>query len=275
MNPETLLVSEDGQDVIRVGGYLLPAEDFDLARFLRDDLGTTWLHAGGLPSTRRLMDRLQLERGARVADLGCGVGSATRYLARAAGCEVVGLDRDPEMLRRAREATPPAAYPGVSWLQADATSTGLPDGSFDRVLIQSLACFVDKGALFGEVFRLLRPGGLVGINEVTWLQPPGPALERVVCSTICATFHGAMLPGQWCAALERSGLEAVRHEVYKFHAATPYQLVREEGMLSTLGILWRVMTRAELNMRLGAVGELFRNCPDHFGYGLYVARKPA
>ncbi|MCU0841618.1 MAG: methyltransferase domain-containing protein [Thiobacillaceae bacterium] len=275
MNPESLLIEDNGKSVVKVGGFILPAENFNLAKFLRDDLGTTWLHAGGLPSTLRLIEKLDFEPGMRVLDLGCGVGSATRYLARKTGCQVVGVDFDPEMIRRARESTRGSAYANVRYERMDVLHTDFPDASFDRVVIQSVACFNDKPALFREVLRVLKPGGMVGMNEVTWLKPPTPQIEQVMCSTICETFRGAELAGEWVRLLEAAGLHGASAEAHPFNASTAYQILREEGVVNTLRIMWRVLTNPEINMRLSAMSELFRNCPEYFSYGIYTARKPS
>lgn len=274
MNPGMLLVQDQGHESVKVGGFILPAENFDLAKFLRDDLGTTWLHAGGLPSTLRLIQKLDIRPGMQVLDLGCGVGSATHHLARKTGAQVTGVDGDPEMLERARRATTRSLTGKVRYEQMDVTRTTFPDASFDRVVIQSVACFNDKAALFREVARLLKPGGLVGVNEVTWLQPPTPQIERVMCATICETFRGALLSREWLDQLEQAGLEQAVAEVHPFTGATAYQILREEGLANTLRIMWKVLSNPEINMRLSAMSAMFRNCPEYFSYGIYTARRP-
>jgi ubiquinone/menaquinone biosynthesis C-methylase UbiE len=274
MNPESLLVQIDGRDAVKIGGYVLPAEDFNLARFLRDDLGTTWLHAGGITSTMRLIRNLDIQPGMSVLDMGCGVGSAARHLARKFRCQVTGIDFDPEMIRRANEAIQGGDYHNLSFEQMDATRTRFPDNSFDRVVIQSVACFADKTTLFSEAMRVLKPGGFIGINEVTWLKPPTEKLEQVMCATICQTFRGALLARDWVQAMEQVGFVDASYEEHPFNASTPYQILREEGILNTARIMWRVMRNPEINMRLSAMSDFFKKCPEYFSYGLYAARKP-
>lgn len=274
MNPAKFLVDEGGQQVVRIGAYVLPSEDFNLARFLRDDLGTTWLHAGGINGTRQLLDRLDIRNGMTVLDVGCGVGSAMLYVAKRVRCRLIGLDRDAEMLRRARRATPSQVFPQVHYIRADATRIGFAAESVDRVIVQSVACFNDNHALFGEIARILKPGGMVGMNEVTWRQPPTQEIEQVMCATICETFHGARLASGWIDHMRAAGLADATFEIFPFTASTPYQLLREEGLLRTAGIMWRVLRDAELNMRLAAMSGLFSRCPEYFGYGIFTARKP-
>lgn len=274
MNPAQFLVEEGDRQVVKIGAYVLPSEDFNLARFLRDDLGTTWLHAGGIAGTRRLFDRLDIRRGMTVLDLGCGVGSAMFYVAKRVPCRLIGVDKDPEMLRRARLAMPPRVFPDVHCIQGDATRIGFSADSFDRVIVQSVACFNDNDALFGEIARILKPGGMVGMNEVTWRKPPTEEIEKVMCATICETFRGARLARGWVERMQAAGLDEATCEVHAFTASTPYQLLKEEGLVRTAGIMWRVLRDAELNMRLSAMSNLFSRCPEYFGYGIFTARKP-
>jgi SAM-dependent methyltransferase len=274
VNPAQFLVDEGDRQVVKIGGYVLPTEDFNLARFLRDDLGTTWLHAGGIAGTQRLLDQLDIQHGMTVLDLGCGVGSAMLYVAKRVQCRLIGVDRDPEMLRRARRTMPAKAFPEVHYVQADGTRIGFAADSFDRVIVQSVACFNDNEALFGEIARILKPGGMVGMNEVTWRKQPTQTIERVMCATICETFHGARLAQGWIEKMVAAGLDDATHAVYPFTASTPYRILKEEGLVRTVGIIWRVLRDAELNMRLAAMSHLFSRCPEYFGYGIFTARKP-
>jgi malonyl-ACP O-methyltransferase BioC len=95
---------------------------------------------------------------ARVVDLGCGTGILTRLIAqRFAAAEVCGVDISPAMIERARAETEPAGR--ISWQVADAASFA-GEGGFD--LAASSASFHWMGPLarlFGNVTRLLLPGG--------------------------------------------------------------------------------------------------------------------
>lgn len=271
MNPEAMLVTQDDREMVKIGGYVLPAEDFNLARFLRDDLGVSWLHAGGIVSTRQLLQQLDIKPGMRVLDMGCGVGSASRYVASHTGAEVIGIDFDSEMIRRAREAS--GANSSVQFEVMDVLHTSFPDNHFDRVIIQSVACFTEKVPLFREAARVLKPGGMLGMNEVTWLQPPTEKIEKVMCATICETFRGAMQAHEWKDAMLQAGLQEAAHKEYPFDASTPYQILREEGVVNTAKVMWRVFTRPEINMRLSAMSDFFKKCPEYFSYAIYTARK--
>jgi SAM-dependent methyltransferase len=110
-----------------MGRYVLAtgeAADYRL-RLLHDLYG---------PGTRRLLADAGLRPGMRVADLGCGVGMVTALLAELVDPRghVVGIDASAAQLARARERLN-AGGSITSFVEASATDTGLPPGSFDLV----------------------------------------------------------------------------------------------------------------------------------------------
>ena len=115
--------------------------------------------------------------GARVLDVGCGIGGPALYLAGALGCTVVGVTLSAQQAARAAEK---AAAAGLAerteFHQMDALSTGFPDASFDVLwAVESLMHIADREAFFAEAMRLLRPGGRLAI--ATWSQRDGELAE--------------------------------------------------------------------------------------------------
>ena len=274
-NPEELLCVENGREVVRIGGYALPTEDFSMSDFMHNDLDMSWLHPGGIIATERLLARLRLSPQMRVLDLGCGPGQTSRLIARRYGCEVVGIDRDPAMIEEAKARSIGNRFKCIRFEAMDGTKTSFEDQSFDVVIFQSVACFNEKSALFNEVTRLLKPHGQLGFNESTWITPPTPSVQRVTRSTICQTFKDALMAAEWQAAMQSAGLKPTNCETHEFTDMTPYQMLREEGLLKMVKIMWRVLRNPELNMRLSAVSSYFSTYPGYFGYGIYTAERPA
>jgi ubiquinone/menaquinone biosynthesis C-methylase UbiE len=112
-------------------------------------------------------------RGLRVLDLGCGTGRHALRLARA-GARVTGLDLSPGMLQRARAQAADAA---VDFREHDLHAP-LPFGSasFDRIVSGLvLEHLRDLDAFYGEVARVLRPGGAAVLSTIH----PAMALRAV------------------------------------------------------------------------------------------------
>ena len=115
------------------------------------------------PGARRVLLQAGLERGMRVADLGCGVGMTTGLLADLVGPtgHVVGVDASAAQIAEARTRMPPARS-NVSFVEASATCTGLPHGTFDLVYCRFLLIHLtEPERALEEMHGLLRPDGIL------------------------------------------------------------------------------------------------------------------
>jgi SAM-dependent methyltransferase len=120
-----------------------------------------------VPPTRSpldVLDEVLPEGTPLVVDVGCGVGSVVRHLARR-GARAVGVEIAPEPLARARAHEPVG---GERYEQGGAEALPLADGAADVVLFMNSLHHVPGDALdtaLAEAARVLRPGGLADVQE--------------------------------------------------------------------------------------------------------------
>ena len=119
-------------------------------------------------SWREAIQEMANVSGLNILDIGCGGGIYSRALAEMGAAHVTGVDFSQEMLEEARERS--QGYEQVEFVSGNALETGLPGEEYDliveRALIHHLA-LADLESAFREAFRLLRPGGLLLVQDRT------------------------------------------------------------------------------------------------------------
>ena len=156
-------------DVVARMMRALEPEGADLGALTQDDLAPLdQFHSRGLDATLELAGLAGVTGGARLLDVGCGVGGPARTLASRFGCRVTGVDFVAESVRAARELTRSVGLARlVDFQQASALDLPFDDATFDIVWTQHASMNVrDKRRFYAELGRVLRPGGRLAIHDI-------------------------------------------------------------------------------------------------------------
>ena len=106
-----------------------------------------------------------------VLDVGCGIGGASRHLAKGfgVGTDVTGITLSPKQVERATDLAAQQGIPNVNFRVMNALAMEFPDNSFDLVwACESGEHMPDKARYVQEMVRVLKPGGTLVI--ATWCQ---------------------------------------------------------------------------------------------------------
>ena len=127
------------------------------------------MEKGHGPVGKQAIQLMRVPADARVLDVGCGSGWATRLLAGfAINGQVTGIDISDEMIRVARESS--RSLPNVDFEIASAEQLPFPDHEFTHAFsMESLYYYRNIPKALKEIHRVLKPGGLfVAIMDLYW-----------------------------------------------------------------------------------------------------------
>lgn len=118
-------------------------------------------HTHGLAATRELISFGAVRPGGRVLDVGSGLGGPARVLASEKDCQVTGVDLTREFCEVATLLSKLTGLEHVTeFRHGDATALPFEPGEFDLAMtIQIQMNIEDKRRFYGEIFRVLKPGG--------------------------------------------------------------------------------------------------------------------
>jgi len=160
----------------------------------------------------------ELQPGERVLDLGSGGGIDVILSARRVGPtgRAFGLDMTDEMLDLAVRNAAEAGVENVEFVRGTIEAIPLPASTIDVVIsncVINLAA--DKGAVFREIARVLRPGGRVGVSDVVADDGLAPE-QRAERGSYSGCIAGALSFGEYRAGLAAVGLTDI--EIAPTHA---------------------------------------------------------
>jgi ubiquinone/menaquinone biosynthesis C-methylase UbiE len=143
----------------------------------------------------------------KILDIGCGAGWLCGILAdKVPQGQVVGMDVADEMIRRARQRY--ADNPRMMFVVAGAEDIPWDDNFFNHVVsVESAYYWPQPAQVFGEILRVLQPGGVARILINLYKENVYSHQWREKLSTETHLLSGE----EWCKLMEQAGFVAARH----------------------------------------------------------------
>ncbi|MGI8921801.1 MAG: SAM-dependent methyltransferase [Solirubrobacteraceae bacterium] len=206
-------------DLVTDDGRLFFGDSFHLGYF---PTGQETLCEALRAHTDLVTELARIEPGARVLDLGCGIGEPAIRIARTRDCHVTGINASREQVRQGRGLVGAEGLADrVEIRYGNALALDFPDDSFDAIVCLEVAgdiCVTEaaKDRLVAELWRVLRPGGHVGFSDLAFTEAPTRKEDRALRALLYHT--GSELIVDWPAQFTAQGFQLLEHE--DIHEAT-------------------------------------------------------
>lgn len=181
----------------------------------------------------------ELQPGEVVLDLGSGGGIDCFLAARQVGPEgrVIGLDMTPDMIKLARRNAKKIGAANVEFRYGEMEDIPLPDESVDVIISNCVINLSpDKDAVFGEAYRLLRPGGRLSVSDIVVDRELPPSIrDRLDAWAGCVA--GALNESDYLSKIRAAGfkqVEVLSRDYVQVDEATVGEDVR--ALLSETGL---------------------------------------
>jgi len=236
-----------------------------------EDLGIEILHPGGLEITGELSELCHIGKNTKVLDIASGTGESAFYLVQNFGCHVTGIDISDSMIKRARKK---AIDTGIiiKFKKGDAHDLAFDDNTFDVVISECAVSFLNKEQAIGEMVRVVKPGGSVGIHDIYWKESASEHMKSRFAEI--ERERPETLEG-WGDLFRRAGLVDVMMLDRSSLVQSWWEEIKKRiGITGKLKIFFKVFRKWGLsglkNVRESM--EIFQS--QHLGYGIIIGKKP-
>lgn len=173
-----------------------------------------------------------LAEGETVLDLGSGAGFDCFLAANKVGKSgrVIGVDMTPEMLDKARANADQGGYANVEFRLGEIEHLPLADATVDIVISNCVINLApDKGRVFAEALRVLKPGGRIMVSDIVLNQELPEAVRKSVTAYV-GCVAGAEQKETYLAQIEKAGFADIEiHSAKTFSEETVLEYLEGSG----------------------------------------------
>ncbi len=230
-----------------------------------------------------MKELIRPQTGELILDAGCSVGGASLWLAEHTDTRYIGITISDEQIRYAhRFLQQRDLAKRVLFLQRNYFDTGFDDKQFDKIFAIESFCYASPNPLplYQEMYRILKPEGILVIQDGVYLRKPSTDRERVLDQNYCKGFALTAMctPAEMKGALQKAGFKDIElRDTTRAIGPSMQDVDRRANLVRPLRFLLKrvgLVTRAEEDIFLAALHQKEMYDIGLFGHSAFKAKKP-
>jgi cyclopropane fatty-acyl-phospholipid synthase-like methyltransferase len=238
--------------------------------------GKKMLRPGGKVATETLFAWANFQPGETVLELAASFGCSSIALARRFGVKVIGVEKNPDSVARARANIAAAGLTGqVEIVEGDIFHLDKISQQFDWVLAEAILTMQSpsgQAKIVSGICDRLKPGGKFLSHEL--LARSREAEIHKALSEIIHVNANPLSESDWIAVCEKAGLQVEKCQTGPMGLLKVRQIIRDEGFANTVRIFWNVLTQSAVRDRVLAMRRVFYKFDRDLGCIIFCAKKP-
>lgn len=237
--------------------------------------GKKILRPGGKAATRQLFQWAKFQPGETVLELAASFGYSAIALAQQYGVRVVGVEKNPESVARARANIQAAGLTEqVQVIEGDIFHLEQISGQFDYVLAEAILTMQSlpgKTKIIQGIGDRLKPGGRFLSHELL-----AHGREEEIHQALAAAIRVNSTPlseAGWFGLCEAAGLHIVHHKTGAMGLLNPGRIIQDEGLSDALKFFWNGWTQPKVRDRLLTMRRVFNHYKHDLGYIVLCAER--
>jgi predicted O-methyltransferase YrrM len=237
--------------------------------------GKKILRPGGKTATEQVFKWAEFKPGETVLELAASFGYSAIALAKRYGVRVVGVEKNPESVARARANIQAAGLESqVQVIEGDIFHLEQISGQFDYVLAEAILTMQSipgKTKVLQGIHDRLKPGGKFLSHELL-ANDQEEEIHRVLAAAIRANST-PLSETKWIAACEAANLHVLHHQTGSMGLLNLARIIQDEGLIDAIKFFWNVITQPQVRDRLLAMRRVFKQYEQELGYIILCAER--
>lgn len=235
--------------------------------------GKKYLRPGGRIATEQLFQWANFQPGETVLELASSFGYSAITLAQRYGVKVVGVEKNPDSVARARDHIRAAGLENqIQIIEGDIFHLEVIPGKFDYVLAEAILTMQSppgKAKILSGIHNKLKPGGKFLSHELLARDK-----EEQISSELAQVIKVNSTPlseANWITACETALLQVQKHQTGAMSLLNLRRMFQDEGIVNTVEILVNILTQEPLRKRILEMRSVFQKYRNELGYIILCA----